>query len=98
MSLPEPNWQPLQPERTPDGQKSMTRRVDLEARQLVCFNLGRKWTRRHDVAWTAYMVKNGYLPAEELERAREEFREERATKAQLRRDAGLHNNTGFRIW
>ena len=98
MTLPAPNWRPLEPERTPDGHKSITRRVDLEAKQLVCRQLGRKWTRKHDVAWTAYMVKNGYLEATALERAREDYREERAINNQHRREAGLHPQGSFRIW
>ena len=98
MSLPEPNWRVLGPERTASGQKAINRSVDLEARQLVCRNLGRRWTRKHDVAWTAYMVRNGYLEASALEQAREEYREERAIQNQKRREAGQDIQTGFRIW
>lgn len=98
MSLPEPNWRVLESERTSGGQKAINRSVDLEARQLVCRNLGRKWTRKHDVAWTAYMVRNGYLEASVLEQAREEYREERAIQNEKRREAGLHRQGGFRIW
>ena len=94
-SLPEPNWQPIS---KPTTGGPITRAIDAEAKQLVIRNLGRKWTRKHDVAWTAYMVRNNYLPADALEQAREELREERATARQHRREAGYARNDGFRIW
>ena len=98
MSLPEPNWQPLETPGQGNNIKGISRRVDLEARQIVCRNLGRKWTRKHDVAWTAYMVRNGYLPADSLEQAREEYREERAIINEQRLQSGLHRQGSFRVW
>lgn len=44
------------------------------------------------------MVKNGYLPADALEQAREDYREERATAREHRREAGHATNDGFRVW
>ena len=50
--------------------------------------LGRKWSRKHDVDYVAYMVRNHYLPSEELDKAREEYAEERALKQEHRCEAG----------
>ena len=94
-SLPEPNWQPLS---KPTAGGPITSSIDAEAKQLVIKNLGRKWTRKHDVAYVAYMVRNNYLPADALEQAREEYREERATAREHRREAGHPPNHGIRIW
>ncbi len=93
--LPEPNWQPIS---KPTAGGPITQAIDREAKRLVMHQLGRKWTRRHDLAWTAYMVRNGYLPASALEEAREEYREERATAREHRHQAGLPCNDGFRVW
>ena len=93
--LPEPNWQPIS---KPTAGGPITRAIDAEAKQLVIRNLGRKWSRKHDVAYVAYMVRNNYLPAEDLDKAREEYAEERATKREHRREAGHAPNDGFRVW
>ena len=93
--LPEPNWQPIA-KASPGG--AITPAIDREAKQLVIRNLGRKWTRKHDVAYVAYMVRNNYLPADALEQARQEYAEERATKREHRREAGHAPNHGVRVW
>ena len=94
-SLPEPNWQPIA-KSSPGG--AITPAIDRDAKQLVMRQLGRKWTRRHDIAYMAFMAKNGHITADELEQAREEYREERATAREHRREAGHAPNHGIRIW
>lgn len=91
----DPTWIRLDP---PGPGKTITRAIDAEAKKLVMRNLGRRWTRRHDIAWTAFMVRNGYLPAESLDQARQEYAEERATAKQHRHEAGHTPNHGFRVW
>ena len=98
MSLPDPNWQPLERADAGHGRKPITRAVDMAAKRMAIKTRGRKWTRQHDLLYIKTMVKWGYLPADHLEREREIFQEENAQKKQIRRDAGLHDNTGFRIW
>ena len=98
MNLPEPAWQPLTRADEGHGGKTITRAVALAAKRMVMQSRGRKWTRQHDLLYIKKLVKWGYLPADRLEREREIFQEERAQKKQIRREAGLHDNTGFRIW
>ena len=95
--MPEPNWEVIKSDRNPDGSKTITPRVDRDAKRVVTFNLGRRWSRRHDIAYVAYMVKNGYLPADDLVKAREEYRNEQLTARKIRHEAGLTPNHGFRI-
>lgn len=98
MSLPDPAWHPLTRTDEGPGGKTITRAVDLAAKRLAIKTRGRKWTRQHDLFCIKKLVQWGYLPADHLEREREIFREEQAQKKQIRREAGLHDNTGFRIW
>lgn len=93
--LPEPNWQPLS---KPTAGGPITQAIDREAKQLVIRNLGRKWSRKHDVAYVAYMVRNNYLPADALDQARQEYADERATKREHRQQAGHPPNHGIRVW
>ena len=95
--IPEPQWEVIRSERREDGSREITPRVDRDAKRVVIMNLGREWTRKHDVAYIAYMVKNGYMPADSLEQAREELRDEQLKARTARREAGLPPNHGFRI-
>lgn len=97
MMLPEPQWESIKTEIADDGSRQITDRVDRDAKRIVIQNLGRKWTRRHDVAYVAFMVKNGYLPAHALEQAREELQDEKLKARQIRKESGLPPNHGFRI-
>ena len=98
MNLPEPAWQSLDRTEQGHGRKPITRAVDLAAKRMVMQSRGRKWTRQHDLLYIKKLVQWGCLPADRLEREREIFQEERAQKKQIRREAGLHDNSGFRIW
>ena len=76
----------------------ITQAIDREAKQLVIRQVGRKWSRKHDVDYVAYMVRNHYLPSEELDKAREEYAEERALKREHRCEAGNPPNHAIRVW
>ena len=95
-NLPDPQWSVLPtPGQAPTGE--ITPRLMREAENFALFALGRKWTPNHRLAAIKYLCRNGHLPWSEFEDAKAEFTADREKQRQIRRQAGLPTQQGFKL-